>query len=127
MKHFLLFYSEGDNHCLLFCYPYGGELFYYFGKAKDGTPCSKEPDGVCVRGRCKVMRQHDVYIVVAVVVRSEYKKNCHSKVEHERDDLEGCVFLISLNQLFRLINGLFQNLTLSNFLVVSLLGQKDYN
>ncbi|XP_068740737.1 uncharacterized protein [Montipora capricornis] len=46
-------YVRGDNHCLLFCYPYGGELFYYFGKAKDGTPCSKEPDGVCVRGRCK--------------------------------------------------------------------------
>ncbi|KAK2568054.1 Papilin [Acropora cervicornis] len=46
-------YMRGDNQCSLFCYPYGEELYYYFGKAKDGTPCSKEPNGVCVRGRCK--------------------------------------------------------------------------
>lgn len=44
----------GGNQCLLFCYPDGEELFYYFGKARDGTQCSKEPYGVCVRGRCKV-------------------------------------------------------------------------
>ena len=53
----ILYLPPGDNQCLLFCYPYGGELFYYFGKAKDGTQCSKEPHGVCVRGRCKVIRK----------------------------------------------------------------------
>ncbi|KAL9987521.1 hypothetical protein ACROYT_G001844 [Oculina patagonica] len=46
-------YVRGENQCLLFCYPYGEDLFYYFGRAKDGTQCSKEPYGVCVFGRCK--------------------------------------------------------------------------
>ncbi|CAH3194078.1 unnamed protein product, partial [Porites evermanni] len=50
-----LSYVRGDNQCLLFCYPQGGQLFYYFGKAKDGTQCSKEPRGVCIRGRCKAV------------------------------------------------------------------------
>ena len=54
---------QGGHPCLLFCYPQGEELFYYFGKVKDGTQCFKETRGVCIRGRCKVIFSVKTFII----------------------------------------------------------------
>ncbi|XP_048583777.1 mucin-17 isoform X2 [Nematostella vectensis] len=43
---------RGSTRCLLYCYPVGQRVTYYFGRARDGTKCSDFPHSVCVFGKC---------------------------------------------------------------------------